>query len=51
MEGAGSGTSDPTVEPLGGVVCLIHGNTEEGRCQLEKPSEMLTKASLLLLSI
>ena len=40
---------DNTVEPSGGVVGLIQQNTDEGRCLLENPSEMLTKAALLLL--
>ena len=38
-----------TVEPSGGVVDLIKQNTDERRWLLENPSEMLTKASLLML--
>ena len=43
MQGGGSGTPDTTVEPSGGAMGLIQQNTDEG-----KPSEMLTKAALLL---
>ena len=38
-----------TVDSSGGVVGLIQWNTDEGRCLLENPSEMLTKAALLVL--
>ena len=48
MEG-GSGTPDTTIEPSGGVVGLIQRNTDEGRCLLENPSEMLTKSALLMM--
>ena len=40
-----------TVEPPGGVVGLIQQSTYEGRCPLDNPCEMLTKASLLLLVV
>ena len=43
MEGGGSGLPVTTVAPS--------GNTDGGRCPLDHPSEFLTKASLLLLSI
>ena len=46
MEGGGSGMP---VEPSEGVVGLIQQNTDEGRCLLENPSEMLTKVALLML--
>ena len=49
MEGVGSGMPDTTVEPSGGVVGLNKWHTDERRCLLENPSEMLTKADLLLL--
>ena len=49
MEGGGSWMPDNTVEPSGGVVGLIQLNNDEGRCCLGHPSEMLTKAALLLL--
>src|SRR4029434_10787031 len=49
MEGGGSRMPDTTVEPSGGVVGLIQRNTDDGRCLLENPSEMLTKAALLVL--
>ena len=39
---------DITVEPPGGVVGLIQQSTYEGRCSLDNPCEMLTKASFLL---
>ena len=42
---------DNIIEPSGGVVGLIQRNTNEGRCPLENPSEMLKQASLLLLII
>ena len=45
----GSGTPDTTVEPSGCVIGLIQQNTDEGRCPLDNPSVMLTKAALLLL--
>ena len=45
----GSGMPDTTVEPSGGTVGLIQQNTDEGRCLLENPSEMLTKVALLML--
>ena len=44
-----SGMPDTTVEPSGGVMRLIHRKTDEGRCLLENPSEMLMKAALLML--
>ena len=47
--GGGSGMPDTIVELSGSVVGLIHQNTDERRCLLENPSEMLTKATLLLL--
>ena len=47
--GGGPGTPDTTVEPSGGVMGLIQQNTDEGRCLLDNPSEILTEASLLLL--
>ena len=46
---SGSGMPDTTVEPSGGVMGLIQWNTNEGRCLLENPSEMLMKAALLVL--
>ena len=49
MEGAGAGSPETTVEPFGGVVGLIQRNTDEGKCLLENPSEILTKAALLML--
>ena len=45
MKGGGSGTPDTTVEPFRGVVGT---NTDEGMCLLENPSEILTKAAVLL---
>ena len=48
-EVGGSGMPDTTVEPSGGTVGLIQRNTDEGRCLLENPSEMLTKVALLML--
>ena len=45
----GSGMPDTTVEPSGGAVGLIQRNTDGGRCLLENPSKMPTKAALLLL--
>ena len=48
MKGGSSGTSD-IVGPSGGVVGLIQRNTDEGRCPLENPSEMLMREALLLL--
>ena len=41
--------SDITVEPSVGVVGRIQPNTDEGRCLLVNPSEILTKESFLLL--
>ena len=49
MEQVGSGAPHTTVEPSGGVVGLIPLDTDEGRCPLDNPCEMLMKASLLLL--
>ena len=50
MEGdGGSGMPDTIVELSGSVVGLIHQNTDERRCLLENPSEMLTKVALLML--
>ena len=49
MEGGGSGMPDTTVEPFGGVVGLIQQTTGDRSCPLENASEILTKASLLLL--
>ena len=46
MEGGGSGTPGTTVEPSGGAVGLIQQNTDEGRCLLENPNVLLTKAAL-----
>src|SRR4029434_5024211 len=46
MEGDGSGIPDSTIEPSRGVVGLIQQNTDEGRCLLENPSEILMKAAL-----
>lgn len=37
-----------TVGPSGDVVGLIQRNTDEERCLLENPTEMLTKAILLI---
>ena len=49
MKGGWSGTPDTTVDPSGGAVGLIQQNTIEGSRPLDNPSEMLTKALLLLL--
>ena len=49
MEGGGSGTPDTTVEPSEGVMGQIQQNTDEGRCLLENPSEILTNAALLIM--
>src|SRR4029434_10951065 len=51
MEGGGSWMPDNTVEPSGGVVGLIQLNTDEGRCLLENPSEMLTKGSFVVVVV
>ena len=48
-EGGGSWMPHTTVDSSGGGVGLIQQNTDEERCLHENPSEMLTKAALLLL--
>ena len=47
----GSGMPDTTIVPSGGVMGLIQQNTEEGRCLLENPSEMLTKAFFVVVDV